>query len=447
MTATRKSDGTEVLICDEAQLDLAVRRPRLIVQPPDGPPFEFGLTHVETSIGNGPNCDLVLADPSVSELHATVRIDPDGFAVRDERSTNGTRVAGARIERATLDAGAAFVVGRTTVRVAVDTPPSAPTPIPDERCGIVGESTKLLGALRVLYRLAPSDLPVLLLGETGTGKELAARYVHAFSPRSSGPFLPINCAAVSSELFESELFGHKRGAFTSATADRPGLLEIAAGGTIFFDEIGELPLSLQPKLLRVLEESRLRRVGGNREIPTDIRIVAATNRDLAGLVRSGAFRRDLFYRLAVVPVTVPSLIERGDDLTRLVRFFLDREATRRGMDRPFALTPDASARIARYGWPGNIRELRNVIAAACQIAADPPAIDVGDLYFAPLASPEESREARTLDQIEADAIRDAIRRTDGSTKKAAEILGLALSTMYDRMKRHGIASPHSQKDT
>ena len=440
MNRRNRQAHTEIIRYDANGEHLFLRTVRLVVFPESGESFTFQLPEKAIRIGSDPDCDLVLNDRFVSAFHASLTPENGRFILEDLGSTNGTQVGEAGIDRASLEPDGEFVVGSTTIRLeAKEARTDLPELIPANRCGIIGESFKIKKALSVLYRVAPSELPVMIMGQTGTGKELAARFLHVHSRRKDGPFLAINCSAVSGELFESELFGHERGAFTSATATRIGLLEMAAGGTVFFDEIGEMPLNLQPKLLRVLEQKTLRRVGGNREIATDVRIVAATNRDLAQQVQAGVFRKDLFYRLSVVPLVLPQLVERDDDILKLAEYFLKQEASRRELDKPYILSARARAKLTAYRWPGNVRELRNTLCAACQLARKPPAIGPYDLRFLPLTD-EITASDKTLDEVEAETIRATLKRYNGNTKKVADVLGLPLSTLYDRLKKHEIVA-------
>jgi two-component system response regulator FlrC len=302
-----------------------------------------------------------------------------------------------------------------------------------------------------LRKVAPTQATVLLLGESGTGKEVAARAVHAWSPRSDGPFVAINCAAVSETLLEAELFGHEKGAFTGATATRRGRLELAAGGTFFLDEIAELRPELQVKLLRVLQEKRFERVGGSRTIEADVRWIAATNRDLDGMLASGRLRDDLSPRLAVFPVRMPPLRERRDDILPLADRLLAEIAADLGRPAP-ALSEDAREAIAGAGWPGNIRELRNALERASILTDDGTL--TADLLAARPASGSTAAPARpsgvgaaaapadpdgsTLEEIERRALARALARHDGHRQRAAEELGIGLRTLYDKIKKYGL---------
>ena len=313
---------------------------------------------------------------------------------------------------------------------------------------IIGESDAIKRAVSETQRVATTDANVLLLGESGTGKELFARAVHHLSPRRDQPFVAVNCAAIPETLIESELFGHERGAFTGATERRPGKFELASGGTVFLDEIGEMPLAAQGKLLRAIEEKEVDRVGGRAPVPVDVRVVAATNRDLQSAAASGEFRRDLYFRLAVFPVEIPPLRERGDDIVLLARHF----AAQYGKElrkREAALSPEAVEALRRHAWPGNVRELENAVERAC-ILADSPTLTPADLGLDADASraarDEEAAAAwdiagtlaeaceRAVRQVERRKIADALRAAEGNKTRAAESLGVSYKTLLTKIK-------------
>jgi DNA-binding NtrC family response regulator len=303
---------------------------------------------------------------------------------------------------------------------------------------IIGASGRLQELLTLVGKVAGTNASILIAGESGTGKELVARAVHFHSARAKGPFLAINCGALNENLLESELFGYEKGAFTGASAARKGLLEAADGGTIFLDEVGEMPMALQVKLLRALQEREVIPVGGRAPVAFDARVVAATNRDLEAEVRAGRFREDLFYRLSVIPVAVPPLRERSGDIPLLARHFAARFGREMGTpDVDFS--PDALAALAGYRWPGNIRELMNAIERAVALGGGRVALE---------HLPEKIRAARsvtndpegailTIDEVERRQIFAALERTDGNKSRAAELLGIDLSTLYRKLRRYG----------
>ena len=303
---------------------------------------------------------------------------------------------------------------------------------------IVGRSPALRAVLRKLDQVAPADTTVLLCGETGTGKELLARHVHVRSPRRAAPLIRVNCAAIAPGVVESELFGHELGSFTGALERRVGRFELAHGGTLFLDEIGELPLDVQVKLLRALQEGEIERVGSGEPIRVDVRVVAATNRDLEADVAAGRFRANLFYRLNVFPVRVPPLRERVEDLPLLVDHFLAK--FRRKLGKPLRfLAPESLDRLRRYAWPGNVRELQNVLERACVLAAGDP-VEVVDALRADTPVAAEAS-LRSLEDVEREHILQVLGSTHGVIQGAggaARILGLHPNTLRSRMERLGI---------
>ena len=309
--------------------------------------------------------------------------------------------------------------------------------------GLVGNSPEIQRVLRTIHKLKNNRWPVLLLGESGTGKELVARAIHAVSPGPRGVFVPVDSAALPSTLVESELFGHLKGSFTGATADKRGLIEQADGGTLFLDEVGELPLEIQAKLLRALQEKQIRPVGGARTIPVDLRLIAATNRDLAGEVKQGGFRLDLFYRLNVVSVPLAPLRDRCQDIPSLVQYFLARYAP-----GPMSLSALALQAFAQYAWPGNVRELENSIQRMVALASGAE-LQVSDLP-SPIRNALENSGASLpqavvspplvapLADVEKLAIQRALEATRGDRQKAARLLGIGKTTLYRKLKEYAL---------
>jgi two-component system NtrC family response regulator len=297
--------------------------------------------------------------------------------------------------------------------------------------GIICASTPMLDLCRMVEKLAPTDATVLLLGESGTGKELLARALHDQSPRARQRFVALNCAAIPESLLESELFGHEKGAFTGAYKQNKGSIEYASGGTLFLDEIGDLPLSLQAKLLRFLQERVITRVGAREGIAVDVRVVCATHQDLAALIQTGRFREDLYYRVSEVSLRVPPLRERRADINVLAQFFLQRAARANARDT-LGFTPQALAAMDQYDWPGNVRELENRIKRAVIMAegrqVDARALDLDSSGVAEVSSPLNLREAR--ERTERDAVRRALMLAQGSVSQAAELLGITRPTCY-----------------
>ena len=308
---------------------------------------------------------------------------------------------------------------------------------------IVAQSPKMQEVLATVERVAPTNSTVLLGGETGVGKDLIARAIHQKSRRASGPFIKINSTAIPENLLESELFGYEKGAFTGATASKPGKFELADKGTLFLDEIGDVPSAIQVKLLRVLQEREFERLGGTRTVKVDVRLVAATNRDLRAALEEGTFREDLYYRLNVVPIDIAPLRERKEDIPGLVHLFISRFSA--DSDKPVAdITPEAMRILVNYHWPGNVRELQNILERACALAKG-TILDASDVHI-------DSRPARaadsvnhflpegmTLEQWEDEMIQEALKRSNGNKSQAARLLGLSRNALRYRLSKIGIA--------
>ncbi|WP_279610556.1 sigma-54 interaction domain-containing protein [Burkholderia gladioli] len=320
----------------------------------------------------------------------------------------------------------AYVERLTTVRSASARPSAG---------GLVGSSDAFNGALSALQRVAPSMLPVLLLGESGTGKELFARALHEASPRAAGPFVVVDCSGIAESLFESELFGYEKGAFTGANQRKPGLVETAQGGTLFVDEIGDVPASMQVKLLRLIESGTFRRVGGIEALRADFRLVAATHQPLREMIGDGRFRQDLYYRISAFPIELPPVRERPGDIGLLAESILRRIADGRPGARPWTLHETARACLEAHAWPGNIRELRNVLERAC-LFADDGVIRAEHLPQALQAPPEASLARGAPDD---DTLRQVARSFRGSRKALAARLGISERTLYRRMRALGLA--------
>jgi two-component system NtrC family response regulator len=303
--------------------------------------------------------------------------------------------------------------------------------------GVIGVSDAMRGLVRAIEKVAPTDATVLLLGESGTGKELMARALHRLSSRSQRPFVAINCAAIPDSLLESELFGYEKGAFTGAAKRTPGKLEHADGGTVFLDEIGEMPASLQAKLLRVLQERCVERVGGRTPVPLNLRFICATNRKLDTLIGTGTFRDDLYYRVSEVTIKVPPLRERQGDSLLLAQFLLQEAATKLGQS-PRGLAPDAIRAIQAHDWPGNVRELENRIKTAA-IMAEGVVLTAGDLDLSDSGDDPKYLNLRVARlHAEAQAVRQALAVARGNVSRAAQFLGVTRPTLYDLLERHGI---------
>ena len=382
------------------------------------------------------NADLTLGDRRVSALHAEIRLEPTGYRLRDLGSTNGTHVAGLRVVEGYLVANTSIVIGDSTVRFE-PLAESVELPISGERRlgGFVGESAVMRRLFEVIQRFATTDATVLITGETGTGKELAAQAIHQQSARRAGPFVVLDCGAIPAQLVEDQLFGHEAGAFTNAISSRPGVFEAAHGGTLFLDEIGELPLDVQPKLLRAVETREVRRIGSVTPIACDVRLIAATNRDLAAQVNSDAFRADLYFRIAVARLHLPPLRERREDIEPLVEHLVDKVG---GGALPAGFVEWAR----KQPWPGNVRELRGAIEQALTLARFPEmerqwSTGAHGLEL-DVSLPFKQAKRQVIDELERRYITELIDAHDGNISAAARAADVDRMTIYKMMHRAGL---------
>ncbi|MBX3228232.1 MAG: sigma 54-dependent Fis family transcriptional regulator [Labilithrix sp.] len=414
-------------------------------------------------VGSAEGSSLRLADRAVSRVHLEVVASATSVTLRDLGSTNGTFIGETRVRDVDVAPGTVVRCGASAFRVDAASEPtflaiSARTSFGE----LVGASLPMRQVYTVLERVAASDTTLLVQGETGTGKDVVARSVHAQSPRARGPFVPVDCGAIPETLFESELFGHVRGAFTGAVQNRAGAFEEASGGTLFLDEIGEMPLAMQAKLLRAIETRRVRRVGATKETDVDVRIVCATNRRLATMVNEGTFREDLYYRLAVVEVALPALRDRKDDIPALAQRLFAKIT---GSERPIpALLLDS---LTARAFPGNVRELRNAIERAITLgeaepeagsgagsgsgsgasaAREPSALPQGIEAIVPLHLPlKDARDAWTS-EFEEVYIRAMMRKTNGNLTRAAELAGVSRRFLQRTIARLGLRSSEPEQE-
>jgi len=447
MASDERISATTIVQVAGRDVGLKVRQVELTVT--GGP--DAGATAVlarrKLSVGTHESNDIVLTDPTVSRFHFRIHADGNGFRVVDTNSANGTFLNAIRVRDAYLADGATITAGETALAIRLLQQETDIELSEEDRLGgAVGKSVRMREVFALARKAAATPMTVLLLGETGTGKDVLARAVHQHSAVSSGPFVVFDCGAVAPTLIESELFGHVLGAYTGAASDRPGVFERANGGTLFLDEIGELPLDLQPKLLRALENRRITRVGGVEEIAVNVRVVAATNRDLHSLVETEQFRSDLYYRIAVIPIEVPALREHKEDIPMLAGHFL-RDLLNAGGRDPAWLLPhleEAFAALKTYDWPGNVRELRNVVERAAALG-DPQELQKDGLsqlveLRASVARNKKVQlpldEAR--EQFDRVYIRDALDATGGDVKRAAESAGIHPKSLERLIRRYRI---------
>ena len=420
-----------------------------------------------TTLGRDPSSDYQIHDAAMSRRHCTIDRRDTGWVIVDLDSRNGTMVNGVPVRAQALTDGDQIRVGDSVFLFAAGASPGAAATLAESTTGaalvldppsggqvtftteqqirhdLVGQSPVMAEVLTRIGRAAAAESTVLIQGESGTGKELIARAIHANSARASAPFVAINCAAIPDGLIESELFGHERGAFTGALAQKRGRIEMANGGTVFFDEISELSVSLQAKLLRVLQERHVDRVGGTKPIPIDVRVLAATNLDLPRAVKDGGFRSDLFYRLNVITITVPPLRERAGDVALLIWYFLRKHASR-CKRKLRGLTPQARRILTRYDWPGNVRELENAIERAVVMSTN-EWIDVNDLPEHVLESAPRQDETDgyhgRINHAKRETIRKALELSGGNIAQAARQLKLQPTYLHRLIKNLGLREP------
>jgi len=428
-----------------------LRRCKLVVIKGPQRGTEFVISADVIRVGKADENDLTVTDETVSRVHFEIVRDAKGYLVRDMKSTNGTFLDGAEIKEAYIRAGSVIAAGASELKFTPFEERIEILPSEKER---LGEMVARSGAMREIFglieRIAHTDATVMIEGETGTGKDMIARTLHDQSHRKEGPFIIVDCGAVAGTLIESELFGHEKGSFTGAVSARQGAFELADGGTIFLDELGELALDLQPKLLRVLEQRELRRVGGSKTLKVDLRVIAATRKDLRSEVEKGKFREDLYFRLNVVPIVSPPLRDRRDDIPLLVEHFFAKLA---GPGDPPQLSDGAAAALMAHDWPGNVRELRNVIERALALNTDPEHMvaplgsqpfqqasgssNAAAVQFDPQLSFREQKEAWN-EQFERRYLEWLLKRAEGNISKAARHADMDRKYLHKLLKKYGI---------
>lgn len=458
--------ATKITYIDGRPTTITLRRCKLVLMHGDELReyvFEQDVVHIGAMEDN----DLVVDDETVSRSHCKIFREGDQFMIADLASTNGTFVNRVRVREAYLHENCTITLGNTDIKFQPIDEKLRIVPSDSDHFGeIVGRNRGMREIYAILEKIAPTDATVVIEGETGTGKEVVARTVHQQSRRRDGPFIVFDCGAVPENLIESELFGHEKGSFTGAIATRQGVFELAHGGTVFLDELGELALDLQPKLLRVLEQREVKRVGGLKPIKVDVRVIAATNRDLEQEVRAGRFREDLFYRLSVVRLELPALRDRIDDVELLARHFLAQASFNRdefGGMKVTGFAPAVLERLKQYDWPGNVRELHNVVERAVSFAegdlielddlpdhiahprADfPPASETHPSIMLPELRPEylsatfKDAKEQWVSSFEADYIAALLKKNKGNISHAAREADIDRKYFRKLMRKYGI---------
>jgi DNA-binding NtrC family response regulator len=439
-----------------------LRRCKLVVIKGPQRGTEFVIAGDVIRVGKAGENDLEITDETVSRVHFEIVRDAKGYLLRDLKSTNGTFLDGAEIKEAYIRAGSVVGAGAVELKFTPFEERIEILPSEKEALGeMVGRSASMREIFGLIERIAPTDATVLIEGETGTGKDMIARALHQLSKRSGAPFIVVDCGAVAGTLIESELFGHEKGSFTGAVAARQGAFELASGGTVFLDELGELSLDLQPKLLRVLEQRELRKVGGSKTLKVDLRVIAATRKDLRSEVEKGKFREDLYFRLNVVPITAPSLRERREDIPLLLDHFLTKLAP--PGQPPLVLADSTRAALMGHDWPGNVRELRNVIERALALGTDPSVL-VSPLGDGPArASSPAGHSGELPAEFEAGlSFRDTkekwneaferryltwlLRRAEGNISKAARDADMDRKYLHKLIRKYGIDAKEEAED-
>jgi DNA-binding NtrC family response regulator len=435
-----------------------VRATATVIEGPDLG-LAFPLSHAVVSVGKSRRCGIVLSDSAVSKMHVELSLEGSAVRVKDLGSTNGTYVGKAKVIESMVPAGSVVTVGRTRIHLKTDDAPMMLTPSTADHFGeLYGRSISMRQLFAVLERVAPKEVNVLIDGETGTGKELAARALHDHSGRKRGPMVVLDCSAVAPELIESQLFGHRRGAFTGAMQDRPGVFESAKGGTLFLDELDSLPLDLQPKLLRVIETREVVRLGEFKPRSIDVRLVAACGRSPEDGVNRGELRRDLYFRLAVVRISMPRLADRLEDLALLSRRLLERI----GDNSVTVEEGPALEKLRQHPWQGNVRELRNVLERGL-LMAPPGATSIDQLPMrlspvmtgsaqvlpaAPLFDPQlpyKEAKAQAVSAFEEEYLRAALSRNGANLSRTARDVGLTRHHLRKLLREHRLIAGAGEK--
>lgn len=443
---------TKVIRWEEQASKLHLLKCKLTITNGEMKGKEFNLSQPVIQVGTKAGNHLVIKDETMSRVHFEIHQTKDGYLLKDEGSLNGTYINGIRVKEGYLQAGSIIRAGKTEMKFVpmdevFDITPSKKT----KYVNLVGGSTSMRKIYTIIDKVGPTDVTVMIEGESGTGKELIAHAIHEKSKRNKQPFVIFDCSAVAENLIESELFGHEKGSFTGATGLRHGAFELADRGTIFLDEIGELQLDLQPKLLRVLESRTVKRVGGDRPINVDVRVIAATNRNLEAEVKKGNFREDLFYRLNVVPIYLPPLRRRKEDIQMLIEHFIE-EFNRTNNDKQCdGIEAQAMQLLTSYDWPGNVRELRNTVSRmlsfmeGSKLAAE----DIPERVKLPVAKAEldirddlgfKDAKEQWISTFERQYLQESLKRNNFNISATAKEAGIDRKSVQRLIKKYGLNS-------
>ena len=447
---------TDLLKLDEAPEVVSLRKCQLVVLEGPNKNKKIILNKNLTTIGKRETNDIVLIDKTISRNHLEIEYASDSFLLKDLGSTNGTYINGTKVKEAYLVPGDVIKIGNTLVEFQAFDEKVAIEPSAKEIFGMmVGKSRKMRQIFAILEKIAPSNASVIIEGETGTGKDLVAQAIHEHSARRSKPYVVFDCTGVAANLIESELFGHEKGAFTGAVRSRPGIFESANGGTVFIDEIGDLPIDLQPKLLRALESREVRRGGSNAPTKIDVRVLSATNRNLKKDVGEGRFREDLYYRMSVVKISLPPLRDRTEDIPLIVERILSNSKFNKTATalKVVRVEDEALKLLMRYPWPGNVRELANVMERACAfVDGDTIARNHLDFIFAEMGGDEERTDRMRIDAnlplkeakqqivevFEKEYLEDLLKRNNHNLSKAAREAKVDRKHIRNLLKKYGI---------
>lgn len=430
-TVIKDYTPTRVLKFESSKKELSTENLELLIETSSGK-NKYLIT--DALIGSDKECTIqITGDQYISSKHCRIVSGEDGYFIEDLGSKNGTSLGDRKITRSRLPLKGEIVIGKSKIYFAVKKSLQKIEPAALTSLGpIIGKSNAIREIYTLIQKITPSSATVCITGESGTGKELVARLIHDLSTRRKMPFIALNCGAIPANLIESELFGHEKGSFTNATGQHKGVFEQANCGTLFLDEIGEMPLELQTRLLRVLETRHLRRVGGNADIPVDVRIIAATNQNLGQLVRDKSFREDLFFRLFVIPIAVPPLRDRKDDIALLAEHFLSELNI---PSSPKKLSEGAINKLSIYNWPGNVRELKNTIQRSIIVSTDNTIVKE-DIVFTEIKTSVVDK--LPFGEQKKTSIVTALRRANGNSSEAARQLGISRTTLASMVKRFSI---------